>query len=408
MSQEAVLRKEKIWTRNFTLMVTVLTLITTAYMMMNPNIALYVKSLGGAATLTGTIGLAWTIVSVITRLSIGRVIDRKGSRRLVILGSAGFTVMIALCGVVQTLPAFIIFRIIMACFHAIAYTAGNTLVSEVMTKSRIGEATGYSVGIPQSLGNMWGPAWGLALMAGDNYRMLFLGTAALMMVSTLITFLCNYRGDAIEKTKENDVEIHTEIKNNVQNEYAGIWKSIEKTAIWPSVIQFIQAIGQGSIASYLILYTKGLGMEQPALFFTVSAFVQLSTRFFGGRFVDKMGIIRSNLIILIIGVFAMGMIPFCGDNFYLFMAIAVFYGLSNGMARPVLNTAVVKYAPKSRMGVATSTFYFAYALGLGVASFVWGIVIDVAGFSAVWYGSSATFLIAAILGTIVFTKNKID
>ena len=90
------------------------------------------------------------------------------------------------------------------------------------------------------------------------------------------------------------------------------------------------------------------------------------------------------------------------------MAIAVLYGLSNGMARPVLNTAVVKYAPKGRMGVATSTFYFAYALGLGVASFVWGIVIDNLGFVAVWIGSAIAFAIGAILGTITFIKNHID
>lgn len=405
MEQNTITKKEKIWTRDFTAMVTVLTLITLSYMMMNPNIALYIKSLGGAATLTGSIGLAWTVVSVITRLSIGRVIDRHGSKKLVILGSAGFAVMIALCGMVQTLTAFIIFRIIMACFHAIAYTAGNTLVSEVMAKSRVGEATGYSVGIPQSLGNMWGPAWGLALLAGDNYGLLFFGTAGVMAVSTLITFFCSYRGDAIEK----NVQVETEAADDTdQTEYTGIWKSIEKTAIWPSVIQFIQAIGQGSIASYLILYTKGMGMEKPAMFFTVSAFVQLSTRFFGGRLVDRLGIIKSNLLVLLIGVAAMCAIPGCGNNFPLFMAIAILYGLSNGMARPVLNTAVVKYAPKSRMGVATSTFYFAYALGLGVASFVWGIVIDTSGFAAVWYGSAAAFLIAAVLGTIAFKKNHID
>ena len=396
-------KKGSLWTRNFTIMVVVLTLITLSYMMMNPNIALYVESLGGTATLTGTIGLAWTFVSVCTRLIVGRIIDKKGSRFLVILGSVGFCATIALCGIFQTLTAFIILRIIMASFHAIAYTASNTLVSQVMNKKRVGEGTGYSVGIPQSLGNMWGPAWGVALLAGDNFHMLFLGTAGVMVISIIFSCFCTYKGKNVaaqQQKKEEEVADPTL--------YTGIWKTIEKTAIWPSVIQFIQAIGQGSISTYLILYTTGMGMAQPALFFTVSAFVQLSTRFFGGWLVDKFGIIKSNFVVLAIGVISMCAIPVCGNNFPLFMAIAVLYGLSNGMARPVLNTAVVKYAPKGRMGVATSTFYFAYALGLGVASFVWGIVIDNLGFVAVWIGSAIAFAIGAILGTITFMKNHID
>ena len=401
-------KKGRLWTLNFTVMVVVLTLITMSYMMMNPNIALYVNSLGGTATLTGSIGLAWTIVSVITRLMVGRIIDKRGSRFLVIAGSIGYMAMIALCGVVQTLYAFIAFRVIMASFHAIAYTAANTLVSEVMNKNRVGEGTGYSVGIPQSLGNMWGPACGVALMAGDNFRMLFLGTAGVMVVSILITFVCSYRGDAIEKPKMASAAAESVVESGTPAQYSGVWKFIEKTAIWPSVVQFIQAIGQGSISTYLILYATSMDMAQPAMFFTVSAFVQLATRFFGGALVDRLGIIKSNLIVLLLGVASMCAIPACGNNFPVFMAIAVLYGLSNGMARPVLNTAVVKYAPKSRMGVATSTFYFAYALGLGVASFVWGIVIDNSGFNAVWFGSAIAFAIAAALGTVTFAKNHID
>ena len=84
-------KKGSLWTRNFTIMVVVLTLITLSYMMMNPNIALYVESLGGTATLTGTIGLAWTFVSVCTRLIVGRIIDKKGSRFLGFLLDTGYT-----------------------------------------------------------------------------------------------------------------------------------------------------------------------------------------------------------------------------------------------------------------------------------------------------------------------------
>ncbi len=407
-SNDTPVKKERLWTKDFTIMVLVLTLITISYMMMNPNIALYVKGMGGTATLTGSIGLAWTIVSVCTRFIVGRVIDKKGSRMLVIIGSVGYCATIALCGVFQALTAFIVLRVTMACFHAIAYTASNTLVSEVMAKSRVGEGTGYSVGIPQSLGNMWGPAWGVALMAGDNFQMLFFGTAGVMIISIVISFFCSYRGDAIEKKALVAEKAAAVAAEEDGKQYTGIWKMMEKSAVWPAIIQFIQAIGQGSISTYLILFAKEQGMAQPAMFFTVSAAVQLSTRFFGGWLVDKFGIIKSNLVVLLIGVASMCAIPSVANNFPVFMAIAVLYGLSNGMARPVLNTAVVKYAPKSRMGVATSTFYVAYAMGLGVASFVWGVVIDNAGFSAVWYGSAAMFMVGAILGTIAFKKNNID
>jgi predicted MFS family arabinose efflux permease len=85
----------------------------------------------------------------------------------------------------------------------------------------------------------------------------------------------------------------------------------------------------------------------------------------------------------------------------------MFAGFGGGMTGPALNAAVIKAAPDNRRGAASGTFMISYDVGFGIGGLLWGLVIDLAGFTALFAGC-AIFTVIAMLISIIFLKKKAD
>ena len=74
------------------------------------------------------------------------------------------------------------------------------------------------------------------------------------------------------------------------------------------------------------------------------------------------------------------MVLFGGASELLFYAAGIPYGLCLGVAIPLNQSVAVKNTPAERWGAANAIYLLASDIGIGVASAVWGIVNDAAGF----------------------------
>ena len=120
----------------------------------------------------------WIVLSyllAITTLlvSVGRLGDRLGRRRLLMTGIALFTLASLACGMASTLPALLVARAAQGLGAAIMLALSLALVGETVPREQTGRAMGL-LGTMSAVGTAFGPTLGGLLVAGFGWRALFL------------------------------------------------------------------------------------------------------------------------------------------------------------------------------------------------------------------------------------------
>ncbi|MBC8017844.1 MAG: MFS transporter [Verrucomicrobia bacterium] len=135
----------------------------------------------------------WVVIAyllAITTLivSVGRLGDIIGRRRLLLAGIFLFTVSSALSGVAPTLWLLIVARAVQGLGGAIMMALTMAIVSETVPKAKIGSAMGL-LGTMSAIGTALGPSLGGVLIAGFGWRAIFLVNVPL----GILTFLLSQR-----------------------------------------------------------------------------------------------------------------------------------------------------------------------------------------------------------------------
>lgn len=390
---------EKIWTKDFTLLTLAAIAVSIAYQIPATMQAVFIKNLGGSATIAGSIMLAWSITACIVRPIVGALSDSIGYKKLVYWGGFFFALAMLGCTFTRSIEVFSVLRVVQAAAHAAIYTAIFAGISEILPKSRVGEATTYFVGFSQDAAVAFGAPIGLALIFGDDFTWLWLGTTAIICLNFAFAFFVDHKGNA-HIIKEKATE------QPVASQYTGIWKVIEKTAIMPTVIMFFAAIGGLATMFFLALFGKINGIYGVSIgsFFTAAAATQFATRFFSGRLADKIGILPVIVTGLLSNIVAFIWFALVGVNIN-FLAVGIIYGLGQGVIRAMLNAYALKVSPPGRIGVTTGTFSLGNGVGLGLCAFIWGVVIDKAGFTALFWGSAAIMTLVIVM-CLIFLREK--
>jgi MFS family permease len=124
-----------------------------------------------------------TITTLI--VSVGRLGDIVGRRRLFLAGIALFTVASLLCGIAPTLWFLIASRAAQGLGAAIMMALTVALVGETVPKSKTGSAMGL-LGTMSAIGTTLGPSLGGVLIAGFGWRTIFLVNVPLGIVNLLL------------------------------------------------------------------------------------------------------------------------------------------------------------------------------------------------------------------------------
>ncbi len=132
--------------------------------------------------------LAYLMTITTLIVSVGRLGDLSGRRRLLLAGIALFTLASALCGFAPTLGLLIGARALQGVGAAIMMALTLAFVGETVTKARTGSAMGL-LGTMSAIGTALGPSLGGFLIAGPGWRALFLISVPL----GVLTFALSYR-----------------------------------------------------------------------------------------------------------------------------------------------------------------------------------------------------------------------
>jgi MFS family permease len=129
--------------------------------------------------------LAYLLAITTLIVSVGRIGDIMGRRRLLLFGIGLFTVASLLCGVAPTLWLLIAARAAQGLGAAIMMALTVALVGETVPKEAIGSAMGL-LGTMSAIGTTLGPSIGGLLIAGFGWRTIFLVNVPLGILNFLL------------------------------------------------------------------------------------------------------------------------------------------------------------------------------------------------------------------------------
>ncbi|MCX4545606.1 MFS transporter [Streptomyces sp. NBC_01565] len=129
--------------------------------------------------------LAYLLAITTLIVSVGRLGDLFGRRRLLLAGILLFTVASVLCGLAPTLWLLIAARAAQGLGAAVMMALTMAFVGETVPKARTGSGMGL-LGTTSAIGTALGPSLGGVLVAGLDWRAVFLVNAPLGVVTLLL------------------------------------------------------------------------------------------------------------------------------------------------------------------------------------------------------------------------------
>ncbi|WP_371480644.1 MFS transporter [Kitasatospora sp. NBC_00315] len=130
--------------------------------------------------------LAYLLAVTTLIVSVGRLGDLTGRRRLLLAGISLFTVASVLCGLAPTLWLLIAARAAQGVGAAVMMALTMAFVGGTVPKERTGRAMGL-LGTMSAIGTALGPSLGGVLISGLGWRAVFLVNAPLGVVALLLT-----------------------------------------------------------------------------------------------------------------------------------------------------------------------------------------------------------------------------
>lgn len=145
--------------------------------------------------------LAYLLAITTLIVSVGRLGDLTGRRRLLLAGIFLFTMASILCGIAPTLWLLIAARVAQGLGAAIMMALTMAFIGETVPKAKIGSAMGL-LGTMSAIGTALGPSLGGVLIAAISWRAIFLVNAPL----GILVFLLAHRYLPIDRVMDRPTD----------------------------------------------------------------------------------------------------------------------------------------------------------------------------------------------------------
>ena len=332
------------------------------------------------------------IGAVLFRPFAGKWMDDFEKKKVLFASLVLFCVVCFMYLGVQTIFFLLILRFFHGAGFSIGTTATATMVAVFSPISRIGEGVGY-LAVFTSIAMVIGPFIGLKLITDYSSTFLF-GVCALF---GLLSFLCGN----VQSIPQQKVDSQTENKEAIS------WKDfLEPHALPIAFCGGLLAFVYSSLLGFLPLYAQKLGMMGMAsYFFAVYALVIILSRPLIGKLFNRMG--ASIVIYVSILVYLAGMVGLSRVNSPIeFLIAGAVIGFGFGGLNPSFQTLAVLAAPTHKSGLATSTYFLFMDIGVGVGSFVLGVVADFTNYRIMYLFCSILVAFIALLFYALTQRNK--
>src|SRR5690625_4860609 len=294
-SNNKVIYKDKIWTRDFILICCANFFIFLGFQMTLPTLPLFVKELGGSDQLIGIVVGIFTFSALIFRPYAGQTLETKGRQFVYMTGLSIFVLSVGSFAFVTSIMFLFIMRVVQGVGWGFSTTATGTIATDLIPPNRRGEGMGY-FGLSGNLALALGPTLGLALVDEISFKSFFLVCAALGLAALLLSTRIRYK--KVEQSPHKSTTVKFDI--------------FEKTAIKPAVLLFFITVTFGGIASFLPLHAAEQGVKGIESYFLVYALFLLISRTFAGKIYDNKGhtyVFPPGALCILVAMFLLAWLP---------------------------------------------------------------------------------------------------
>jgi len=362
-------------------------------LMLNNAVSVYVDTLGYGSKFTGIMAVPFAVLAIFARFAGGYLCDSR-SRRLVMAASCViFCISAYLFGALPMAWSLILFRGLHGLGFGAANTSSSTASVDVMPKSRTAEGIGYFWGA-QAIANGGAGYIVIALVSGTDYSRVFNAAAVFLAVAAALSLSCDYEKKPAYRPEAQQ-----------QSTATGFAKYFEKRSLPAAAVMFLVCCGTSFTGIFTMLFAVSRGYTTGGAFFLLCAVGMFASNVLVSRISAKIG----NLATMIpaAAFFDLSLLLMVWtDSQALFLMAGLAYGMVQGLVFPVLNTLAVEQLPFDRRGVGAGTLFVAMDVGVGFGSFVWGWLIDLAGFAATVTAAAALSCLSIPAALLFFGRRK--
>lgn len=390
---------QKLWTKEFILLSVINFLATIVFFLLMVTIAKYAVSEFDASTsMAGLASSIFIIGSLFGRLGGGRLIGQWGSKRTLFYGLIGFLITTLLYFATFNISLLLVYRLLQGVAVGLVGTATGTIIAQILPANRRGEGIGY-FSLSAILATAVGPYIGLLLLQNfEGFQVIFIFNAILAVIVLLMFFLIKFPESLIHPT--------TTSKTQAAENTGFLSKFIEGRAVPISLVALFVGLAYSGVLSFMSFYTADIHLEKiGGYFFLIYAVVVILTRPVTGKLLDSRG---ANIIIYpCLIIFAAGMFFFStATTSAVFIIAAICIGMGYGNFTSVAQAVAVKQTPRERMGLATSTFFILYDIGLGFGPYVLGLLVPIIGYRSIFSWMILIILLSIVLYHFLHGKKE--
>lgn len=360
--------KEKLFTKDYTLMLATNFLLVYGFWLQMPIMPFYFQeTFMDNKTIAGFVISCYTISALITRFFSGYLLDNFKRKPLFLLAFFVFCNVFLLYTSTDNLPLFCFFRILHGFGYGLSAVAANTIVVDILPNSRRGEGLGY-FGLANNFSMAFGPLTGILMHnAQFTYHQVFVTGFVCCFVGFLLSCLVKPKSQILAKKQKLKLE-NIVLLNSITGAIAFV----------------CFAVPYGITTNYVMQYAKEINLEYSNYFFLTMAIGMAVSRIFAGKRVDK-GLIIPTIktgLQLTLACFACLIFVAISNVHLPWLAISLYYlgalllGTGYGITFPAYNCYFVSLASKERRATAVSTYLTSWDVGLGIGIFFGGMIAD--------------------------------
>ena len=367
----APLGADRLMSREFaTLMVTasVFFLATGAVNALLPKFV--VDELGGTEATAGFVMGSAAFSALATRIWFGRTADRRGARRILVLGAGLGAVAFVLLAAASTVAGAVAARLVLGASGAAMVTGATMLGIQLAPPARRSQAVALVL-VSFHAGMGLGPTFAEWLLNLRSYAWVWTVAAGFSVASGGLAMLLSFRpGDP---NAEPSPMIH-------------------RNALLPGVVTLFGVFAFNGFMTFLPLYAREVGMSDAGLAFLVASATMVLIRTALGRVPDVVGPIRAGSGALVLTVGAMIVVALWATPTGVVVGAAlVAAGLS--LQSPSFIAIAVDGVSDRERGSAMATFTAFYDVAGAVVGPMLGLIVTNAGYRT-------AFLTTAVLAAV--------
>jgi MFS family permease len=335
--------------------------------MLLATLPVYVIALGGSRTDAGLVTAAAATTALLVRPFVGYLTDAWRRRPVVLIGCGGYLLSSITYLMATSVPFIGLGRVVNGFALSNYTTAANTYIADIAPPRRRAEAIGFFAAT-QDLGLITGPAVGFFIVGLLGFHNLFFVSLGMASLALLCSLFARER-----RAQPTGSRPQWSIRTGI----------VSSRALPMASIAFCLGLGFGPVNTFVSIFGQSRGIANPGLFFTVQALALLLSRTLAGRLADRRGRGVVMLPGLLAGALGLAVLPLA-TSLPVFFISAALWGAGFGFAQPASMALLVDRVRSNERGLALSTYFMGFDVGIGLGSAGFGVLSQAFGWEIMW------------------------